>query len=93
MFISIGNLLTTEFSEGFYYNFRSVFEKERKAAGSSRLEEFQIFWIKHLTFVIFFGNAALENEVGIRRCRPRCRPVNLRGRQIFADLNLVLLRR
>ena len=72
MFISIGNLLTTEFSEGFYYNFRSVFEKERKDAGPSRLEEFQIFWIKLLSFVIFFGNAALtalENEVG-KFCQP-----------------------
>ena len=32
--------------------------------------------------------AALENEVGIRQCRPKCRPINLLGRQIFADLNL-----
>ena len=39
------------------------------------------------------SSSALENEVGIQQCQPRCRPVNLRGRQIFADLNLVLLRR
>ena len=32
---------------------------------------------------------ALENKVGARRCRP----VNLRGRKIFAERNLVLLRR
>ena len=32
--------------------------------------------------------AALENEVGIRQCRPKCRPVNCQGRQIFADLCL-----
>jgi hypothetical protein len=32
--------------------------------------------------------AAPENEVGIRQCRPKYRPINLPGRQIFADLNL-----
>ena len=36
-----------------------------------------------------------ENEVSIWQCWPRCRPVNLWGRRMFADLNLhvVLLRR
>jgi hypothetical protein len=26
------------------------------------------------------GVTALENEVGIRQCRPKCRPINLPGR-------------
>ena len=32
--------------------------------------------------------SALENEVGIRQCRPKYQSINLLGRQIFADLNL-----
>jgi hypothetical protein len=35
---------------------------------------------------------ALENEVGIRQCRPKCRPINLPGRQIFADVNSAKVR-
>ena len=41
-----------------------------------------------LALTITVAGAALENEVGIRQCRPKCRPINLLGRQIFADLNL-----
>ena len=33
-------------------------------------------------------SSALENEVGIRQCRPKCRPINVLGRQRFADNNL-----
>ena len=29
---------------------------------------------------------ALENEVGIRHCRPKCRSAERLGRQIFAEL-------
>jgi hypothetical protein len=36
--------------------------------------------------------AALESEVGIRQCRPKCRPINLQGQQIFADLNSAKVR-
>jgi hypothetical protein len=36
--------------------------------------------------------AALANEVGIRQCRPKCRPINLSGWQILADLNSAKVR-
>ena len=36
-----------------------------------------------------FFLGALETEVGIR---PKCRPINLPGRQIFADLNSAKVR-
>ena len=29
---------------------------------------------------------------GIRQCRPKCRPINLPGGQIFADLNSAKVR-
>ena len=37
-------------------------------------------------------DAALENEVGIQQCRPKCRPINLPGWQIFANLNSAKVR-
>ena len=42
--------------------------------------------VDHGRSVPKFRVTALENEVGIRHCRPKCRSAECLGRQIFAEL-------